>query len=275
MRNVVKNIILGNRYFDSLKLMRVSGQAASAEGVEKISVIMATDLNKQILNETGLATEELDGAKPDDLVVAVSLKDETYLDSVLDFVNSELEKPSLAKSAGQMMPKTFESAVSMLPGANLALISVPGNYAKREAKRALEHGLHVLLFSDNVTVEEELELKTLAKSKDLLVMGPGCGTSIINSVPLAFANVVKQGPIGIVAAAGTGIQEVSCLISNEGSGISHAIGTGGRDLSDAIGGITMMQGIELLDADPNTKVIILVSKPPGGCQPSRWLKKRR
>lgn len=263
MSRVVKNIILGNRYFDSLKLMRVSAQAAGAEGVEKISVVMATALNKEILKETGLATEELDGAKPDDLVVAVSLKGAEFLDSVLEFVNNELEKTAQATSAGQMMPKTFESAVSMLPGANLALISVPGNYAKREAKRALEHGLHVLLFSDNVTVEEELELKTLAKSKDLMVMGPGCGTSIINHVPLAFANVVKQGPIGIVAAAGTGIQEVSCLISNEGSGISHAIGTGGRDLSDAIGGITMMQGIELLDADPNTKVIVLVSKPPG------------
>ena len=263
MSRVVKNIILGNRYFDSLKLMRVSAQAAGAEGVEKISVVMATALNKEILKETGLATEELDGAKTDDLVVAVSLKGAEFLDSVLEFVNNELEKTAQATSAGQMMPKTFESAVSMLPGANLALISVPGNYAKREAKKALEHGLHVFLFSDNVTIEEELELKTLAKSKGLMVMGPGCGTSIINNVPLAFANVVRRGPIGIVAAAGTGIQEVSCLIGNAGSGISHAIGTGGRDLSDAIGGITMMQAIRLLEADPGTEVIIVISKPPG------------
>ena len=189
MSSVVKNIILGNRYFDSLKLMRVSSEAASAEGVEKISVVMATPLNKEVLKETGLATDELDDAKPDDLVVAVSLKAEEFLDSVLEFINKELEKTAQARHPGQMMPKTFESAVSMLPGANLALISVPGSYATREAKRALTHGLHVLLFSDNVTVEEELELKTLAKSKGILLMGPGCGTSIINHIPLAFANV--------------------------------------------------------------------------------------
>lgn len=262
MSNVIKNIIFGNRYVDSLKLMRVSSKIAGLEGVDQVSVVMATDLNKQILKDVGLFTSDLERAKPDDLVVAVSLKDAGDVDSVLDFVNSELDKTSQARSE-QMRPKTLESALSMLQGANLALISVPGNYAKREAKKALEHGLHVLLFSDNVSIEEELELKTLAKSKGLLVMGPGCGTAIINNVPLAFANVLKRGPIGIVAAAGTGIQEVSCLIGNAGSGISHAIGTGGRDLSDAIGGITMMQGIELLEADLGTEVIILFSKPPG------------
>ncbi len=263
MSNVIRNIILGNRYFDSLKLMRVSFNATTLEGVEKISVVMATDLNKEILKDTGLATDDLERAKPDELVIAVSLRDEGYLDSVLEFIKNELEKVSYTKSGAQRMPKTLESALSMLPEANLALISVPGYYAKREAKKALEHGLHVFLFSDNVTIEEELELKTLAKSKGLMVMGPGCGTSIINNVPLAFANIVKRGPIGIVAAAGTGIQEVSCLISNAGSGISHAIGTGGRDLSDAIGGITMMQGIEILNGDPGTEVITLISKPAG------------
>ena len=263
MSSVVKNIILANRYVDSLRLMRLSSKATVLDGVDKVSVVMGTDLNRQILKETGLATAELERVKPDDLVVAVSLKGERYLDTVLDFVNAELEGASTTKSAGHPIPKTLGSALSMLPGANLALISVPGNYAKREAKRALEDGLHVLLFTDNVSIEEELELKTLARSKGLLVMGPGCGTCIINNVPLAFANVVRSGPVGIVAASGTGIQEVSCLISNAGSGVSHAIGTGGRDLADAIGGITMMQGIELMESDPGTEVIVLISKPPG------------
>lgn len=264
MSNVVRNLILGNRYFDSLRLMRISSKTAELEGVDKVSVVMATDLNKQVLKGAGLFTEDLERARPDDLVVAVSVKDESYLDSVLDFIEAELDKAvSRLQEAGLITPKVFESAFSMLPGANLALISVPGMYAKREARKALEHGLHVLLFSDNVSIEDELELKELAKSKGLLVMGPGCGTAIINNVPLAFANVVKKGPIGIVAAAGTGIQEVSSLISNAGSGISHAIGTGGRDLSDEIGGITMIQGIEILENDARTEVIVLISKPPG------------
>ncbi len=264
MSNVVRNFILGNRYFDSLKLMRISTKAAELKGVDKVSVVMATDLNKEILKEVGLFTGDLEGAKPDDLVIAVSLNYESYLDSVIDFINTELDKAaSQTQKTGQITPRTLESALSMLPEANLALISVPGNYAKREARKALEHGLHVLLFSNNVSIEGELELKTLAKSKGLLVMGPGCGTAIINNVPLAFANVVKKGPVGIVAASGTGIQEVSSLLSNAGSGISHAIGTGGRDLSDEIGGITMMQGIEILEKDGQTEVILLISKPPG------------
>ncbi len=264
MAEVVRNVILGNRYFDSLKLMRISSKAASREGVGKVAVVMATDLNKQILKEVGLFTSDLERAKADELVVALSLKDESYLGPALGFIKGELDRASAqAEESGEMVAKTFESALSMLPGANLALISVPGNYAKREAQKALEHGLHVFLFSDNVSIEDELELKRRASSRGLLVMGPGCGTSIINNIPIAFANVVKRGPVGIVAAAGTGIQEVSCLISNAGSGISHAIGTGGRDLSDAIGGITMMQGIEILEKDPQTEVILLISKPAG------------
>jgi len=264
MSGFIKNIILGNRYFDSLKLMRVSGKAGDLEGVDKVSVVMATELNKQILREVGLATAELDEAKAEQLVVALSLKDERSLDRVLCFINCELDRAAAPSGkSGQAVCRTLETALSMLPGANLALISVPGRYAKREARKALESGLHVLLFSDNVSVEEELELKQLARSRNLLVMGPGCGTAIISGVPLAFANVMKKGPVGIVAASGTGIQEVSCLVSNAGVGVSHAIGTGGRDLSDQIGGITMMQGIEMLEKDPQTEVIVLVSKPPG------------
>ena len=149
-----------------------------------------------------------------------------------------------------------------MPQANLALISVPGQFAKREALNALVHGLNVFLFSSNVSRDDELELKETAARTGLLVMGPDCGTSIINHKVLGFGNVVRPGPIGLVSASGTGLQQVSILIQRAGLGISQAIGTGGGDLSEKVGGITMIQGIRMLEADEETKVIALISKPP-------------
>ncbi len=157
---------------------------------------------------------------------------------------------------------SLDGALKVLPGANLALISVAGRYAGELARHALESGLHVMLFSDNVPLEQEIELKQFARKRGLLVMGPDCGTAIINGVPLAFANAVNRGSIGIVAAAGTGLQEVSCIISNEGAGISQAIGTGGRDVKQEVGGIMFIEGLKALAQDEQTRVILLVSKPP-------------
>jgi succinyl-CoA synthetase alpha subunit len=148
-----------------------------------------------------------------------------------------------------------------MPEANLEIVSVAGRYAGDVARSALESGLHVMLFSDNVPLETEIALKKLARKRGLLVMGPDCGTAIINGVPLAFANVVNRGCIGIVAAAGTGLQEVSCLISNAGAGISQAIGTGGRDVKREVGGIMFIEALKALAGDKQTRVILLVSKP--------------
>lgn len=264
MGNVIRNVIWQKRYMDSLRLMRISNKAAGLEGVEKVAVVMATPLNKEILKEVGLLTTEGSDASTDDMIVGIAVHDESRIQSVLDFIEQEmLRDVERTKGIAGYAVKTQESALEMMPDASLSLISVPGQYAKAEAMKSLRKGLHVLLFSDNVTIDEELELKQFAEKQGLLVMGPGCGTAIINSVCLAFANVVKKGPVGIVAAAGTGLQEVSSLISNAGIGISHGIGTGGRDLSDKIGGITTRQGLRILEQDPGTKVIVLISKPPG------------
>jgi succinyl-CoA synthetase alpha subunit len=165
-------------------------------------------------------------------------------------------------SGEELRPVSLDGALQVLPGANLALISVAGRYAGDVAMRALEAGLHVMLFSDNVPSEQEIALKQFARKRGLLVMGPDCGTAIINGVPLAFANAVSRGNIGIVAAAGTGLQEVSCLISNAGAGISQAIGTGGRDVKQEVGGIMFIEALKALAKDEQTRVILLVSKPP-------------
>ncbi len=160
------------------------------------------------------------------------------------------------------MPPTLNSALRHEPESNIVVISVPGEYAADEARRALNNNLHVMLFSDNVSLKDERELKELACEKGLLMMGPDCGTAIINNVPLAFANGIRKGNIGIVGASGTGIQEVTTLLDRLGEGVSQAIGTGGRDLHDEIGGLMMLQGIEALKNDPQTEVIVLISKPP-------------
>ena len=198
-----------------------------------------------------------------DLLVCIKAETEKVATDILDNIQTIFKKfRNTDENTEDYSPKSFEGAIKLMPEANLSLISVAGKYASREAMKALKNGLHVMIFSDNVSIEDELKLKQYAASKGLLVMGPDCGTAIINGVPLAFANIVNRGNIGIVAASGTGLQEISCIISNEGAGISQAIGTGGRDVKKEIGGIMFLQALQALNEDKETEVIVLVSKPP-------------
>jgi succinyl-CoA synthetase alpha subunit len=212
-----------------------------------------------------LFTAVAEAATPNDLIIAVSAVDGEVLDKAL----AEAERLLQSKQgqvgeagAGNSRPKTLRSAVKGMPAANLAVISVAGRYAAEEAWQALRLGLHVLLFSDNVSLEDEIALKRYAADHGLLLMGPGAGTAILNGVALGFANVIPPGPVGIVSAAGTGLQEVSTLLAKEGSGITQGIGTGGRDLKESVGGVMMLSGLQALQEDSGTKVIVLVSKPP-------------
>jgi FdrA protein len=248
-------------YRDSITLMKISNDVAKLPGVTQAAVVMATPLNRRVLSEAGFEDSAIGRAATDDMVVAIEAKDAASLEGALTATEKLLssdEKPAGEKPA----PTSLDEALHLLPDANLVVISVPGRFAKREAMQALAKGLNVFLFSSNVSREDELELKNLAKQKGLLVMGPDCGTSIINHKVLGFGNVVREGSIGLVSASGTGVQEVTTLIHKAGMGISQAIGTGGGDLSEEIGGITMIQGIGLLEADQQTKVIVLISKPP-------------
>ena len=251
-------------YFDSVTLMRTGRELSGLPGVVDASVVMATDANKSILDMSGLLLSEFKKSGDQDLLLVVKAKDaKSAADAVAkaEELLSRKKKPS-AEGAAAPAPRDLAAAVAALPGANLALISVAGRYAAREARKALDQGLHVMLFSDNVSIEDEVALKLAAHKKGLLVMGPDCGTAILNGVPLAFANVVPRGPIGIVGASGTGTQEITCIVANEGSGISQAIGTGGRDVKDAVGGISFLDALQALSTDPETKVVVLVSKPP-------------
>ena len=257
--------IIANLYRDSVSLMKISSTVTALPGVVQASCIMATPANLDLLREAGLLTAEI-AAAPNEVLVAIEAADAATLEAALDGAEAELhrEPESLARAreAAVEPPRSQEMALNTLVGANLALIATPGPFAAAEASKALRLGLNAMVFSDNVAIEDEIELKKFAERAGLMVLGPDCGTAVIDGVPLGFANVVRRGAIGIVAASGTGLQQVICLVDGAGGGISQAIGTGGRDLDARVGGITMMRGIRALADDPDTSVIVLISKPP-------------
>ncbi|MEK7787725.1 MAG: FdrA family protein, partial [Chloroflexota bacterium] len=223
--------------------------------------VMGTPANLELLEQSGLLTDDAKKAGANDLLIVVKAENDGAAAEALGQVDSLLARRRSAV-AQEFRPKSLETAVQQLPDANWVLISVPGRFAAGVAREALNLGKHVFLYSDNVSLEDEIALKKMAQDKGLLVMGPDCGTAIINGVGLGFANRVRRGAIGVVGASGTGTQAVTARIHNLGSGVSHAIGTGGRDLKSEVGAITMHQGLDLLARDSDTKVIVLVSKPP-------------
>jgi len=245
-------------YADSVTLLSVSRSVGGTDGVSAAQVAMATPLNLEVLAGMGFDVPE---ATPNDLVVALRLESSADLPAALAAVDRALAgttPPSGPATAVQA--RTTGSALRRLPG--LALVSVPGEYAALEAMDALDAGADVMVFSDNVPVEQELALKRTAAERGLLVMGPDCGTAVVGGVGLGFANVTAPGELGIVAASGTGCQQLMCLLDAAGVGVGAALGVGGRDLSAAVGGLSTRAALDRLDADPSISRIVVVSKPP-------------
>jgi FdrA protein len=256
--SLVLNRVERGRYLDSVALMRLSRRLSALPGVERAALMIGSPSNKALLRDAGLLGAEGEQAGPNDIVVAVRAMDEDAgrraLESALQV---EVERHEELPRA-----RTLRGGLEALPRANFALISVPGDFAAAEARKALEAGLHALVFSSGVPLEEERALKQLAAQKGLLLMGPDCGTALIAGTPLAFANAVPRGDVGIVSASGTGLQEVSCLLARLGAGVSHGIGVGGRDLDRAVGALGTLAAIDALERDPGTSTIVLISKPP-------------
>jgi FdrA protein len=260
---IVRNEVRRATYLDSIVLMRLSRQVAVLPGVVEAGLFIGTPANKEILRAADLLAPEGEGADAGDLILAIRAGDAATADAALAETRRLIDRPANAGApAASDAPRTIRAALQAMPDANLALISVPGHFAAAEARKAMALGLNVMIFSDNVPLAEEAALKREGQKRGLLVMGPDCGTAIIAGLPLAFANMVPRGDIGIVGASGTGIQEVSCLIARAGRGISHAIGTGGRDLKAEVSAITTLMAIGALDGDEATKHIVLISKPP-------------
>lgn len=242
--------------------MLVSKAIAEVEGVRKASVVMGTELNKENLERQGMDNEDVRNASPSDLIVSIEADTEDAVERAILEMENRFAETAASTEGGAYRPRSFEAAAVQQPGSNVAIISVPGAYAASLAREALDAGLHVMLFSDNVSLEDERALKQKAAERGLMVMGPDCGTAVVNGVPLCFANVVQEGPVGLVSASGTGSQEVMALLDAFGVGITQNIGTGGRDLKEEVGGLTFLQGIAALNEDESTEVIALISKPP-------------
>jgi FdrA protein len=260
---VLKTEVWRSFYQDSVVLMRIAGSLRARPAVREAAAFMGTPANHELLDQVGLATAESRGAGPEDLIVTVDGDDEAAASAALAAARDQLTaRREVAEQAGEVPPRTLDTALRRLPDANLAAISVPGPFAKAEALRALKRGLNVFLFSDNVPVEDEVALKDQALGRGLLCMGPDCGTAYVNGVGLGFYNVVEPGRVGCIAASGTGLQTVVSRLAALGEGISQGIGVGGRDLSAEVGGKMTFLALDALAADPRTEAIVVISKPP-------------
>ena len=261
---VVVNVVRAGFYLDSVALMRMSQEIGALEGVEEAVLMIGTDANKSIMDRAGVLEDDGRAAGPNDLVIALRARDADCAARARDHAVAAIGRRVAASTSDTALrPRGLAGALEVQADTNLVMVSTPGEFAAREARLALSHGLNVLIFSDNVPLEEERELKLEARRRGLLVMGPDCGTAYLAGVPIAFANEVPSGPIGVIAASGTGLQEVSVLAARAGSGISHGIGVGGRDLSDAVGGLSTLAALELVARDASTEHLLVISKPPG------------
>ncbi len=266
---ITKHEIRPGAYYDSVVLMQLQKGLVDLSGVVDAGVVMATPANRDVLTAAGFELADL-AARPDDLLIMVKAETEAAAEAALAAVDSLLQQ----RRGGEQQdyrPAGLASAAKALPDARWVLISVPGRYAAAVTREALDLGKHVFLYSDNVTLEDEIDLKQRAAAAGLFVMGPDCGTAIVNGVGLGFANRVGRGGIGVVAASGTGLQAVTSDICNLGGGISQALGTGGRDLKAEVGGASALQALDLLRRDPATGVIVLISKPPSAGVAARLL----
>jgi FdrA protein len=263
---IVRGTIRRSAYHDSVTLMQAQQALRVLPGIFEAGVVMGTAANIELLRQAGLDPHGLT-ATADDLLVVVRAESDAHAAAALTAVDALLARRASGSdpsgpSDAAYRPRTVSAAARLLPDANLALISIPGRFAASVAREALAAALHVMVFSDNVPVEDEVRLKQMGGRLGRFVMGPDCGTSLIGGIGLGFANRVRRGPIGLVGAAGTGLQEVTTIIHRLGGGISHALGSGGRDLSSRVGGISMRRALATLGRDPQTSVVVLVSKPP-------------
>jgi FdrA protein len=260
---VLYSIVKPNTYQDSLRLMQLSDALRDVAGVNEVSIVMGTQANKAVLRAAGLGGRDVDGARPTDLIIAADVTDVAVGRSLVARADELLTRQARAsRRSGLRSVRSLERAVVVVGEPDLALVSIPGEYVAAEVRRLLDRGIHVLVFSDNVAVEDEVALKRAARDRGLLLMGPDCGTARLGGIPLAFANEVHDGSIGLAGASGTGLQAVMVGIERLGGGVSHAIGLGGRDLSATVGGISCLQALRALDEDARTSTLVLVAKPP-------------
>jgi FdrA protein len=259
-------VIKPNFYRDSLQLMKISEKLRQSSGVSEASIVMATETNKGVLIRLGFSPSLIEQANESDMIIAVRAKDQQSIDLASEQIGklfeSTNEEQDRLGSRDQEKTTDIDLALRRMPGTNLVLLSIPGEYVKDISYKLIDQGIHQQIFSDHVPVEDELKIKKQAMTKGVLILGPGAGTSIINGKGIGFSNTISIGPVGIVAAAGTGLQEVVCLLDQCGIGVKHGLGVGGNDPKDKVGGIMMLECMKILEKDDDIKVVAIISKPP-------------
>ena len=258
-------VIKPNFYRDSLQLMKISEKLRQSSGVSEASIVMATETNKGVLIRLGFSPSLIEQANESDMIIAVRAKDQLSIDLVSEQIGKlfeSREEEYQLDSRDHEKTTDVDLALRKMPGTNLVLLSIPGEYVKDISYKLIEQGIHQQIFSDHVPIEDELKIKKQAVTKGVLILGPGAGTSIINGKGIGFSNTISVGPVGIVAAAGTGLQEVACLLDQCGIGVKHGLGVGGNDPKDKIGGIMILECMKILEKDDDIKVIATISKPP-------------
>lgn len=259
---MIKTTVMPNCYMDSILILNVSREMMKLPGVKKAVVVMATDMNKTVVDEFGGMTDAVRAAGSNDLILSLDCEKEEAIKLAEEKVKEIVEgKGKAGGGEAQVEYRKITGAKSAMPEANICIISLPSEYALDEAKTALANDMNLFIFSD-MDEDEELEIKQIAHEKGLFVMGPGAGTAVVNGISIGLMSKIRRGRIGIVAASGSGLQEVAVLIHNMGEGVSQAIGTGGHDLSEKVGGIMFLQAMDYFTNDPETDVLVLVSKPP-------------
>lgn len=250
-----------NRYIDSLETLFATTVLNDQPGIEMGYIGMCNSTFRDVISDIGLMTAEIDACSENDYVIVAEAQTQDAFDAAVAEVNRNME--TKASESLTVEYDTSESALAAHPEVNLVHIAVPGDCALEEAKKALNAGKHICVFSNNVPFEDEREMKELAREKGLLCMGPDCGVANINGAALVLSSINNRGPFGIVGASGTGIQHVAAMLHEAGSGVTQTIGVGGNDLKDPIGGISMLMGLEALENDPDTRYIIVISRKPG------------
>lgn len=135
-------IIKENTYQDSIVLMLLSNKLSAIDGVNKVSIMMGTPANKDIFKSSGLGTEELEDAKPNDIAIVVDTEDEEKVEEVSKAVDEELKGNSEKEEASNNKEASnWNQALDLANNPNLAMISIPGQYAAMEADNAFKQWL--------------------------------------------------------------------------------------------------------------------------------------
>lgn len=258
-------LVKSNYYRDSLNLLKISDiMKRSSSGIVEAVVIMGTKTNKAVLVKLGFPSTKINQATESDLIIAIEAVDKGSVDSALRKVEELLHSDGSSDTSSSVSenPTDLDSALVSMSNANLALISIPGEYVKDLSIKLSNEGIHQQIFSDHVPLDDELTIKEYAAKKGVLVLGPGAGTSIINGKGIGFSNVLRKGPVGIIAAAGTGLQEVSSLLDQCDIGVKYGLGVGANDPKEKIGGLMMLEALKVLEELPDIEIMTIVSKPP-------------